>query len=117
MGTIVRFEPAGTEQVVKHPTTILAVAQRAGVHIRTRCSGKAGCLLCKVDVQPTDSTLITLPSEAEQRKLAINLSSSLRLACQVQVTGQQGQVVVQVPEDPYQSVIRKKRTEDIQKDV
>ncbi|EPY07689.1 ferredoxin [Paenibacillus sp. E194] len=111
MGTNVRFEPSGKVWGAKHSMSLLDAAQRAGVPIRTRCSGKAGCLMCKVQVSAEKEGLIGEPTLAESSKLGIDSATGLRLSCQTLLTGNPGTVTVEVPEDPLKAVIRRKLAE------
>ncbi|MCE5169573.1 (2Fe-2S)-binding protein [Paenibacillus profundus] len=110
MGTRVRFEPQGIEIEMKHAVSLLDAARRAGVPVRTRCDGKAGCLMCKVDVEG-DERLLTPPSPPEMRKLGVDSTQGLRLACQVRVSGQEGAITVTVPEDPLKALVRRQLAE------
>ncbi|MBG9736056.1 2Fe-2S iron-sulfur cluster-binding protein [Paenibacillus alvei] len=111
MGTIVRFEPSGKVWEVKRSMTVLDAARRAGVAIRTRCSGKAGCLLCKVNVAIDVDGILGEPTLAECNKLGISSPQGLRLSCQTLLTGKTGTVTVEVPEDPLKELIRRKLAE------
>ncbi|MCY9517129.1 2Fe-2S iron-sulfur cluster-binding protein [Paenibacillus apiarius] len=110
MGTRVRFEPQGIEIEIKHAVSLLDAARRAGVSVRTRCGGKAGCLMCKVNVDGEERVL-TPPSSPEQRKLGVVSTQGLRLACQVRVSGQEGLITVTVPEDPLKALVRRQLAE------
>lgn len=70
----------------------------------TRCGGNAGCLMCKVQVEPEQAAMLTPPSAAERRKLGPLLEQGVRLACQAVI---RGEVAVQLPEDPLKAAIRK----------
>ncbi|MGZ9586896.1 2Fe-2S iron-sulfur cluster-binding protein [Paenibacillus marinisediminis] len=102
---LVRFLPG--EQVVeaKAGRSLLDLAQQSRIPIRTRCLGKAGCLMCKVDVQGEG---IMPPSDAERRKLGITKSNGLRLACQAKInTSGPCDLIVTIPEDPLKAAVRK----------
>jgi len=110
VGTRVTFMPAGKMIDVVRPTTLLAAARQAGVAVRTRCGGKAGCLLCKVNVSG-DAHAVTAPTPPEARKMGMEETLGPRLACQVRVSGRSGSVTVEVPEDPLKALVRRKLEE------
>lgn len=116
MGTRVTFMPAGKVIDVVRPTTILAAARQAGAAVRTRCGGKAGCLLCKVNVSG-DAHAVTAPTPPEVRKMGMEETLGARLACQVRLTGRTGSVTVDVPEDPLKALIRRKLEEQRDEDA
>lgn len=99
----VTFLPEGKKAKVKQGTTLLDASRRAGVAIRTRCGGKAACLMCKVNVDK-DQAGLSEPALNERRKLGSELLQGVRLSCQARV---EGDVSVTVPEDPLKSAIRK----------
>ncbi|MFB9277237.1 2Fe-2S iron-sulfur cluster-binding protein [Cohnella cellulosilytica] len=109
----VRFEPDGRSASVRPGSTLLEASRRAGVSIRTRCGGVAGCLMCKVNVPDEQAAFLSPPTQAEIRKLGSLLSQGVRLSCQARA---QGDVVVAVPEDPLKAAIRKKLAEQQEDD-
>jgi 2Fe-2S ferredoxin len=104
MGAQVTFLPDGKTINVRPGTTILDASRRARVQIRTRCGGKAACLMCKVIVQDTAQTSLAPCNQNERLKLGGLQEQGYRLACQAKVTGA---VTVIVPEDPLKAAIRK----------
>ncbi len=109
----VRFEPDGRSAGVRPGSTLLEASRRAGVSIRTRCGGVAGCLMCKVNVPERQAAFLTPPTEAEIRKLGSLLSQGVRLSCQARA---KGDVAVFVPEDPLKAAVRKKLEEQRHED-
>ncbi len=109
----VTFMPDNRTVSVRSGTTLLEASRRAGVSIRTRCGGVAGCLMCKVHVAEDQGKLLQLPTQAESYKLGSLLSEGVRLSCQARVVAD---VVVSVPEDPLKAAIRKKLAEQQQED-
>ncbi|QHT60526.1 2Fe-2S iron-sulfur cluster binding domain-containing protein [Paenibacillus lycopersici] len=103
MNVEITFLPSGRSVLVRAGTTVLDASRKAGVPIRTRCDGKAACLMCKVTMPHTSSGLSPL-NDNERRKLAGLERSGTRLACQTRVFGR---AVVEVPEDPYRAAVRK----------
>ncbi|MBE1445974.1 2Fe-2S iron-sulfur cluster-binding protein [Paenibacillus sp. OAS669] len=99
----VTFLPDGKSIDVRAGTTLLDASRRARVHIRTRCGGKAACLMCKVLVQGSGTGLAPL-NQNESLKLGGLHEQGYRLACQAKVTGD---VTVTLPEDPLKAAIRK----------
>lgn len=89
----------------KSGLSLLDLARKNRVSVRTRCQGKAGCLMCKVDVRGTG---ITPPSDAERSKLGICDSEGLRLACQAKIASSGScDLIVTIPEDPLKAAIRR----------
>jgi 2Fe-2S ferredoxin len=97
----VRFLPDDLTIEVRQGVTLLEAARRAKVHIRTRCGGNAGCLMCKVNIVDADGLQPPKPNEA--RKLGAMVQHGIRLACQTQCTVD---MTVEIPEDPLKAAIR-----------
>jgi ferredoxin, 2Fe-2S len=97
----VTFLPDGKKVSVRPGITLLDAGSRARVQIRTRCGGKASCLMCKVHADPQSG--LAAPTQQEQLKLGHLLADGVRLACQTKVIGD---AVVTVPEDPLKTAIR-----------
>jgi uncharacterized 2Fe-2S/4Fe-4S cluster protein (DUF4445 family) len=104
METSIIFEPIGRTVKVRPGTTVLLAAQQNRVHIPTRCSGLASCLMCKIKTKPEQAEALSACTPAEERKLGPLLKEGIRLACQAQIIGN---AVVTVPEDPLKAAIRK----------
>lgn len=103
MNVNIRFLPENVVISVKKGTTLLRAAQKAKVSVRTRCGGRAACLMCKVKVHDKHSCS---PIEAkEARKLGSLVEQQYRLACQAKVIS--STVFVEIPEDPLKAAIRK----------
>ncbi|WP_166239338.1 2Fe-2S iron-sulfur cluster-binding protein [Paenibacillus turpanensis] len=102
-GTVkVTFLPEGKTSEVRPGTTLLEAARRAGIVLRTRCGGKAGCLMCKVHA--ADVSSLEKPAHNELLKLGAAVNEGVRLACQAKVARD---TEVHVPEDPLRAAIRK----------
>ncbi|MDR0270297.1 2Fe-2S iron-sulfur cluster-binding protein [Paenibacillus sp.] len=101
----ITFKPSGKKAVVSQGTSVLAAARRAGVHISTRCGGKMGCLMCKIEVDAEAEKRLSQPGEPEKRKLGSLVHQGIRLACQSKI---EGTVTVSIPEDKLKAAIRKK---------
>ncbi|XEC92758.1 2Fe-2S iron-sulfur cluster-binding protein [Paenibacillus tarimensis] len=106
MNVEVTFMPDDITVSVRSGISVLEAARKARVPIRTRCGGKAGCLMCKV----TDlaGAGLSEPNENERRKLAGLIHSGTRLSCQAKVTGK---ATVGVPEDPLRAAVRRQLAE------
>jgi len=106
----VHFWPDNKRIQVRSGTTLLDAGRRAKVQIRTRCDGKAACLMCKVIVK--DQSGLAPLNNNERFKLGSQAEEGYRLACQARVVGA---VTVEVLEDPLKAAIRKqlaKQAED-----
>lgn len=104
-GVTVVFQPGGRIAVVNRGVTLLEAARKAGVTITTRCGGKAGCLMCKVNIASNGAEAVRPPGDVEKRKLGTALDEGVRLACQAAVWGD---VTIMVPEDPLKAAVRRK---------
>ncbi|WP_410768348.1 2Fe-2S iron-sulfur cluster-binding protein [Fontibacillus sp. BL9] len=104
METQITFLPLKKTLKVRPGTSVLLASRKSRVHIPTRCGGNAGCLMCKVEVEPADKAALTPPTEAERRKLGPLLDQGIRLACQANIIGS---AIVKLPEDPLKAAIRK----------
>ncbi|MHA0855467.1 2Fe-2S iron-sulfur cluster-binding protein [Paenibacillus sp. CMAA1364] len=100
----IRFEPMGKSIKVRQGMSVLNAARKAGIHIPTRCGGKAGCLMCKIIVSVEDAYSLSPIGDVELRKLGSLSNQGMRLSCQALI---QLPVVVQVPEDRLKAAIRK----------
>lgn len=101
MGHQVVFTPQDIRIEVRSGTSLLEAGRKAKVGIRSRCDGKAGCLMCKVTVK--DQQHLSPLTKAERLKLGSLSGQGVRLACQAQVLGE---VEVEVPEDPLKAAVR-----------
>ncbi|MFS0722660.1 2Fe-2S iron-sulfur cluster-binding protein [Paenibacillus sp. 1P07SE] len=113
MTIMVRFMPEDRTIRVKAGSTVMDAARLAGIAIRSRCGGKAGCLMCKVsDITPGGQGLLPA-SELERRKLAGQLGEGIRLSCQARLGAD---AVIEVPEDPLRAAVRRRLAEAQQED-
>jgi 2Fe-2S ferredoxin len=108
----VHFYPDQRKIQVRPGTTILDAGTKARVLIRTRCGGKAACLMCKVVVE--DQSGLSPMQRNEELKLGELSERGYRLACQACVVGI---THVSVPEDPLKAAVRaqlaKQREEEL----
>lgn len=80
------FQPYGNRSKFRPGTTILNAAKTLGVDISSLCGGSGTCGKCKVKVQNGVEGL-SPPTEKESKHLSQEeLSATIRLACQVQLT-------------------------------
>lgn len=97
----VHFYPDHRKIQVRAGTTILDASTKARVLVRTRCGGKAACLMCKVIIE--DQSGLSPMKQNEELKLGELSERGYRLACQACVIGE---VHVTIPEDPLKVAIR-----------
>ncbi|WP_028561307.1 2Fe-2S iron-sulfur cluster-binding protein [Paenibacillus pinihumi] len=108
----ITFMPDNKTVTVHPGTTVFDAARKAGVPIRSRCGGKAGCLMCKV----TDLTGSGLSKmvDNERRKLADLEKNGVRLSCQAKIIGAAS---VEVPEDPLRAAVRRQLAKQAEEDT
>ncbi|NOU97566.1 2Fe-2S iron-sulfur cluster binding domain-containing protein [Paenibacillus sp. LMG 31456] len=104
MGIHVTFLPDGKTIEVRPGTTVLDASRKVRVQIRTRCGGKAACLMCKIIVKDSDASGLAPMNQNERLKLGGLQEQGYRLSCQAKVVGN---VTVSIPEDPLKAAIRK----------
>jgi ferredoxin, 2Fe-2S len=97
----VHFYPDHRKIQVRSGTTLLDASTKARVLIRTRCGGKAACLMCKVIIE--DQSGLSPIKLNEELKLGELVESGYRLACQACVVGD---THVTIPEDPLKAAVR-----------
>jgi 2Fe-2S ferredoxin len=102
MAVTITFLPDNKSIQVRAGMNILEASRKARVQIRTRCDGKAACLMCKVLV-PDQSGLAPL-NQNERLKLGGMDAQGYRLACQAKAIAD---VSVTIPEDPLKAAVRK----------
>ncbi|MEX2416193.1 MAG: 2Fe-2S iron-sulfur cluster-binding protein [Paenibacillaceae bacterium] len=105
------FLPDNKRVKVRRGTTLLEASRSAKVSIRTRCGGKAACLMCKVIV-PEQSGLES-PNKNERLKLGSLVDDHYRLSCQAKVCGD---VTALIPEDPLKAAIRRQLAQQAEDD-
>lgn len=110
----ITFLPDGQTASVRPGTTVLEASRRAKAPVRTRCGGVAGCLMCRVGVDPDQAGALQPPTEAEQRKLGPLLDEGVRLSCQARI---RGDVAVRIPEDPLKAAIRRRLAEQAEDEL
>jgi 2Fe-2S ferredoxin len=107
----VHFYPDQRKIQVRPGTTILDASTKARVLIRTRCGGKAACLMCKVIVE--DQSGLSPMKRNEELKLGGLSERGYRLACQACVIGE---TRVSVPEDPLKAAVRAQLAKQLEDD-
>lgn len=108
----ITFLPEDKSILVPLGITVFDAARRAGIPIRSRCAGMAGCLMCKV--KPLTEGGLSAPRDKERHKLGTLLDDGQRLSCQAKVTGK---VSVEVPEDPLRAAIRRRLAQQGEEDT
>ncbi|WP_159882988.1 2Fe-2S iron-sulfur cluster-binding protein [Paenibacillus puerhi] len=106
MAAEIRFMPGAVTVQAKPGTTLLDAARRGKVPVRTRCGGKAACLMCKVQIASDAQQGLAPMNTNERLKLGSLAEEGYRLACQAKVNGTAA-VSVTVPEDPLKSAVRR----------
>jgi ferredoxin len=101
--TLVRFLKAdGTlDREVDAPagSVLLDVAQAAGQPLEGTCEGQMSCSTCHVIVAPDDFSRLPTASEEEDDLLDIawGVRRTSRLACQICLTSELGELTVRMP--------------------
>ncbi len=90
----VTFEPAG-KKVEDEPDTILEIARRNGVLIRSDCGGKGVCGKCKVVVVDFRGSLSEVTEQERKHLTEDELSRGYRLACQAKIVD--GRATIFIP--------------------
>ncbi|MFX1474998.1 MAG: ASKHA domain-containing protein, partial [Promethearchaeota archaeon] len=91
------FEPDGRRANAQNRETLLKVAQRVGIAVRSECGGKGTCGKCRLQISPESA--VTPPSQAEIKHLtAQEIQMGYRLACQTVITGETDIQVMVPPE-------------------
>ncbi|EFM09783.1 ferredoxin [Paenibacillus curdlanolyticus YK9] len=96
------LQPSGKRVKVRKGAKLLDAIRRAGVHLPTRCDGKAACMMCKV--RDINGSGLTAVSDQERRKLGGMHEQGYRLACQTRISGP---AAVELPEDPLRAAVRR----------
>lgn len=90
----VTFEPVG-KKVEDEPDTILEIARRNGVLIRSDCGGKGVCGKCKVVVIDYRGSLSDITDHERKHLIEEEISKGYRLACQARV--EEGRATIFIP--------------------
>ncbi|MFX1509487.1 MAG: ASKHA domain-containing protein [Promethearchaeota archaeon] len=91
----IRFEPEGRQTSAQTGETILKIAQRVGLELRSDCGGQGSCGKCRVLIEPLST--LNAPTPEEMALLSPRyLQAGFRLACQVHVPSK-GNFVVTIP--------------------
>jgi ferredoxin len=103
VGVIVRFLRAdgsrSAEARVEPGTRLLDVAQAAGQPLEGTCNGQMACSTCHVILDPVSVATLprTSPEEDDLLDLAPGATSGSRLACQVWLSTNLGELTVRLP--------------------
>lgn len=133
---IVDLEPVGRRIEVDPGTNLLDAAQKAGVDLVASCGGVGACGTCLVRIAHGSVTPVTLTEEAELS--TDQIAAGYRLACQteplsdvrldippesltaaqqMQVDGQEGEVVLEPAVVAVDLVLEKPNLEDLRSDL
>jgi ferredoxin len=101
--TLVRFlRPDGSfdrQVVAPADSVLLDVAQAAGQPLEGTCEGQMSCSTCHVIVASDD--FVRLPQASEEEDdlldLAAHVTRTSRLACQIRLTEEMGELTVRMP--------------------
>ena len=83
----VRFEPSGEEHEIQPDQSVLELAQKHGIFIKTVCNGAPSCAECRIRV--TDGEAFALPPSKEELNLigTAHYIENTRLSCQLKCFG------------------------------
>ena len=101
--TLIRFLAADGRAgpVVEAPagSRLLDVAQAHGQPLEGTCEGAMACSTCHVLVSGADAARLPPPSEEEEDMLdfAVGAGRASRLACQIRLTADIGELTVRMP--------------------
>jgi uncharacterized 2Fe-2S/4Fe-4S cluster protein (DUF4445 family) len=94
--TKVLFEPIGKKIDASANETILEIATRAGVGIRSECGGAQTCGKCRIIVK-NGRGLTSLTDKERQILSQENISEGQRLACAVRLVGDLDRLTITLP--------------------
>lgn len=101
MAKMVFIEPDGVRKEVEAPigSTILEIAHRNNIDIEGACEGAMACSTCHVIVDPQWHGKLPPPEEDEEDMLdlAVNLTRTSRLGCQITITDALDGLTVRLP--------------------
>jgi uncharacterized 2Fe-2S/4Fe-4S cluster protein (DUF4445 family) len=93
----VTFEPDGRRVRADSGDTLLKIANRGGIQIRSECNGQGKCGKCRIKIRSDYGT--TSPTQSELKHLNSGLiREGFRLSCQTQILGFQPVQVLILPE-------------------
>ena len=80
-------------------STLLQAAHRSHIDLEGACEGSVACSTCHVILQPDIFDALTEASEEEDDMLdmAFGLTETSRLGCQVEVTGDMDNMLIELP--------------------
>jgi ferredoxin len=93
----VTFQPGGMVAPGVAGESLFEIGRRNGVPIATSCAGKASCGLCRVVVVAGEQHLTPM-GPLERRHLGnVYFITKQRLSCQARLSGDDADVIVDVP--------------------
>ncbi len=103
MPKVTFINPDGTRSEVDAPVgaSLLEVAHRFDIDIEGACEGSMACATCHLIVDPYDYDRLDEPSEDEEDMLdlAIGLTTTSRLGCQIVMTDDLDGLTVSLPKE------------------
>ena len=103
MPNIIFVKPDGTEHIitVENGSTVMEAGRDANLGIEGTCGGCLSCATCHVIVDPTWFALTGAPSEDEgdMLDLAVGLTATSRLGCQIEMSEDLDGLKVAIPDE------------------
>ncbi len=94
----IHFQPLGRKTRPRPGTTLLDLANDAGVSIESICGSTGKCGKCKVIVRSGSSHINSVNNSEKHAIREIDIAEGMRLACQAKIITA-GNIVIEVPEE------------------
>jgi len=108
MPSMTFVKPDGTRQTVEAEAglSVLEIAHDNGIDIEGACDGSMACSTCHVIVDPDWYDLLPEPSleEDDMLDLALAVTATSRLGCQIVLTADLDGLVVTLPETTFNAL-------------
>lgn len=108
MPSMAFVDPDGTEHWVEaeEGQTVLQIAHANGIEIEGACDGSMACSTCHVIVDPEWYDLLPEPSleEEDMLDLALAVTATSRLGCQIVLTADLDGLIVTLPEGTHNAL-------------
>ncbi len=109
MPSMAFVDPDGTEHWVEaeEGQTVLQIAHANGIEIEGACDGSMACSTCHVIVDPEWYDLLPEPSleEEDMLDLALAVTATSRLGCQIVLTADLDGLIVTLPEGTHNALM------------
>ncbi len=109
MARVTFINPDGSRLEAEAPLGeyLLEIGQRHGIDLEGACESAMACSTCHVIVDPAFWDKLPAPSEEEEDMLdfAYGLSTTSRLACQIEITEALDGLIVRVPRGAHNMLI------------